>query len=288
MPVIAVPNVSEGRDHRVVSELARACSTGGVRVLDTHSDPEHNRTVFTVTGPRSELVHAMAQLAEAAGRAIDLTRHDGLHPRLGCLDVAAFVAFEEPGAEAVGAARRAADEIGHRGLPVYLYGEAHPLRRALHDLRRGGLAALTERCATGLRPDRGPDQIDPRAGVVCVGARGILIAFNAWLDAGPDVARSVASLIRERSGGLRGVRALGLRSTAHGGSQISMNLVEPEHTGIDEVLEAIERHAGDRGATVTATEIVGLPPERFLPSEDATAARLLIEPGRSLESALDA
>ena len=146
---------------------------------------------------------------------------------------------------------------------------------------------MVARAQLGFAPDLGPRDIDPRFGVVCVGARDVLIAFNVWIRGGVDAARDIAFAVREKDGGLPGVRALGL---AMEGSlaQVSMNLTAPEDTGVQAAFAAVASQAGRLGVPIEKTELVGLVPERFLPPPDAEAARLLIEPGRSLEAALRA
>ena len=256
-------------------------------MLDLHLDAEHGRSVLTCTaedGP--SLVESMTALAVAAGATIELDRHRGEHPRVGALDVCPFVPHEIDMSVAIAAARETARRIGLAGIPVFLYGAASNEDRSLPEIRAGGLPGLLERMATGLEPDHGPPVVDPRTGVVCVGARDVLIAFNVWIDGDLEIARRIASRIRAGLGGLPGVRALGLAVGAHGRSQISMNLVAPEETGINRAFERIEKLAQESGCRPVATEIVGLVPERFRPAPDEKAARLLIEPGRSLEAAL--
>lgn len=282
MSVIWIPNVSEGRNERVIGGLVDAVSGEGVRVLDVHSDVSHNRSVITATGNDDALVAGAVALAHRAKELIDLRRHHGTHPRVGVLDVCPFVPSDVMMSVAVQIARTCAEGIAHEAqIPVYLYGEAaqRPETRSLPDIRRRGLEALIQR-ADDLPPDAGPREIDPRTGVVCVGARGPLIAFNVWLDASLDTARGVARIVRSAS-----VRALGMQMDS-GETQVSMNLIDPERTGIDDVVSQIEGSLADREGRIVATEIVGLVPERFLPNPDAKAARLLREPGRSLESEL--
>lgn len=279
MTMIWIPNVSEGRDPSVINALVEAASPPGVRALDVHSDAHHHRTVITATGTSDVLVGAAASLAERAARLIDLRMHEGQHPRVGALDVCPFVPHEIEMQAAVDVARAAAGAIADRtGLPVYLYGAASERGLELPDIRRGNLDGLAGRAAN-MPPDLGPPSIDPARGVVCVGARGPLIAINVWLDAPLEVTQAIARSIRGSA-----VRALGLQTGSH--TQVSMNLIDPSVVGIDDVLEHIENEAGPLGAKVLATEIVGLVPARFLPAPDAKAARLLREPGRSLESEL--
>ena len=284
--LVAVPNVSEGRDLDVVARLADAVRGAGARVLDVHTDARHNRSVITMHGHPVELVAGCAALALAA-REIDLSRHDGVHPRLGVLDVCPFVIDGRTAEDVVEVARAAGIAIAQTaGIPVYLYGEAAVRAecRLLPDLRRGGLAEIVRRAAHELPPDFGPSTIDPRAGVVCVGARGPLVAFNVWLRAGADAARRIAGAVRAELGGA-GVRTLGLE-IGDGLAQVSMNLTDPKRAGVDDAFRAVAAFAAADGVPVHGTELVGLPPERFMPDADAEAARLLLEPGRSLERVL--
>jgi glutamate formiminotransferase len=285
--IIAVPNLSEGRAEARIAEFVATVDAQGATVLDVHSDRDHNRTVLTVAGPDQQLIHAMAELAVVA-RHIDLRRHRGVHPRLGGLDVCPFVPEGAGMHRAVHVAVAAAKAIATRAeLPVYLYGEAAAQRggRTLPELRRGGLEGLVRRAAEGFVPDFGPRTITLDAGVVCVGARNVLIAFNVWLRCDARAARAIAAAVRDASGGLPGVRALGLPLGEPGVAQVSMNLTTPRLAGIDDAYEAVAATARATGATVIATEIVGLVPERFMPNPQREAARLLIKPGRSLEAA---
>ena len=284
--LIAVPNVSEGRDAGTIARLTGSVEAAGARILGVHSDAIHNRTVITAAAGPPTLVAAMAALARAA-TAIDLTRHRGVHPRIGVLDVCPFVVDGAAVSEAVAAARAAGAAIAEgAGLPVYLYGYAatRPACAELPALRRGGLARLIERSAKDLPPDFGTGPIDPRRGVVCVGARDVLVAFNVWLRGEPGAARDIAAGVRAALGG-DGVRALGL-DLGDGLAQVSMNLTDPARAGVDVAYREVARRAATAGVRVHATEIVGVPPERYMPDPDAEAARLLIEPGRSLERAL--
>ena len=287
MQIVAVPNVSEGRDPARVQGLTDAVRSAGARVLDVHSDAVHHRSVLTVAGRAEDLVGSLRELARAA-RTIDLRTHDGAHPRLGGLDVCPIVAEGIALEQASDVARAVGRAIASDpGLPVYLYGAAaaRPATAELPDLRRGGLRALARRARAGLAPDFGPREIDLRTGVVCVGARGPLIAFNVWLRCDEATARAIAGAVRTSGGGPPGVRALGLRM-GPGVAQVSMNLVAPDETGIDAAFEAVARAAADRGERVLATEIVGLVASRHMPDPERRAARLLRAPGRSLESLL--
>jgi glutamate formiminotransferase / 5-formyltetrahydrofolate cyclo-ligase len=288
MPLLAIPNVSEGRDLAFVRALEETVTRDGCRVLDVHTDPAHNRSVLTLTGNGDHIILAMTDLARAAS-AIDLTVQRGVHPRIGGLDVCPVVPHNTHIGAAVGVARAIGEAIGDAvHLPVFFYGEA-ATRAELQDLpaiRKGGLPGLIGRVKSGLRPDAGPAEIDERRGVVCVGARRPLIAFNVWLRAEPSVAKSVAAAVRTSTGGPVGIRALGLGIDDAPTSQVSMNLTEPSVTGIDLAFSVVEAAARRVGASIIATEIVGLVPEINLPDPDAKAARLLLVPGRSVESAL--
>ena len=282
MTMIWVPNVSEGRDTAVTGALVEAVRSQGVSVLDVHSDALHHRSVITATGGSKALVDAAASLAETAADVIDLRAHEGRHPRMGALDVSPFVPHGTEMEAAVEVARASGRAIHERtGIPIYLYGEAatRARTRELPELRRGGLEELMRRAAGDLPPDLG-SAIDPRHGVVCVGARGPLIAFNVWLNAPLSIARAIARAIRGSA-----VRALGIEMSPTE-AQVSVNLIDPGTVGIDRIFERISGEASIAGAAVTATEIVGLVPAHFMPDPDARAARLLREPGRSLESVL--
>jgi glutamate formiminotransferase len=261
MALLAYPNVSEGRDHEVIDEIVRAF---GVGVLDTHSDPDHHRTAFTLTGGPRQLAAAVVAGAARAVELLTLSGHDGVHPRVGVLDVAPIV-WTDPAdrgaacAEALVLADRLASELD---LPVLLYG-ALGGGRSRADLRRGGLDALALRLARGeLAPDFGPRRAHPTAGATLVAARPPLVAFNVELAPGQTLqdARSVAALIREGGAeGLPGARAIGVWLATRGVAQVSTNLEDLDRTRPAEVLAAVARHA-----TVVGAELVGLAPAAAL------------------------
>lgn len=283
MPLLAIPNISVGRPGDILDDASSAIERSGGRVLDLHTDELHNRSVLTVTGPDEGLIDAMVALA-AVCIEIDLATHEGVHPRVGGLDVCPFVPRATSMGDAINAAHTTGTAIGDElGVPVFFYGHAslRPEPRALPDIRRGGLERLIERIAGGMKPDAGPTEVNPRVGVVCVGARGPLIAFNVWLVANLDTAEAIATAVREPGR----VRALGL-DARDGRCQVSMNLTSPDEVGIEDAFARVEATAATRGAEVVATEIVGLVADDHLPPPDARVARLLIEPGHSLEAAL--
>jgi glutamate formiminotransferase / 5-formyltetrahydrofolate cyclo-ligase len=268
LPLECVPNVSEGRRPEVVARLAAAAASApGVRLLDVSSDPDHNRSVLTLAGEPDGLHASLLALYDAALAEIDLTRHAGVHPRVGAVDVVPFVPLgDTPMAAAVAAAERLGREVASRfGLPVYLYEQAarRPERRLLADIRRGGFEGFPARIADpAWAPDFGPPRIHPTAGVTVIGARFFLIAFNAVLDT-PDVnlARAVARRVRESGGGLPAVRAMGVYLASRDRAQVSMNLVDYRRTSLLTALNRVRQEAEALGARVIESEVIGLMPE---------------------------
>ncbi len=274
-----VPNSSEGRRQDVIDACADAASAPEVRVLDVSSDPDHNRTVLTLLGESHELVRAVEALAGAAIQRIEVNRHRGVHPFLGALDVVPFVPLEPAQMPAaIDAARRAADVLADLGLAVFLYGEAasDPSRAALADHRRGGLARLAERMATGeWFPDRGPHRLHPTGGAVNVGARPPLVAFNLLLDTDQlAAAKRIAASLRESGGGPPGVRALGFFLESRGQAQVSINLTDCDRTTLLDVVQRADDLAQAAGVRVVETELIGLAPRRTVPATGAAALRL--------------
>ena len=280
----SVPNFSEGRDQGTIDALAEALSARA-RVLDVHADPDHNRSVFTLVGEEDELADSLVAGVECARERIDLRRHDGAHPRIGAADVVPLVPLVPEGMKrAKAAARTVAQRIGELGLPVFLYGESAPGRGPAF-FRRGGPEELQRRIDTGeLAPDFGPARLDSGTGAVLVGARRPLIAFNVNLHGTLEVAREIASTVRESGGGFPGVRALGLDLPSAGLVQVSMNVEDWEAAALHEIVERIEQEAQARDAEVTGSELVGLMPAGAAAA--AAGAMLRIEgfgPSRVLE-----
>ena len=262
-----VPNVSEGRDQRVIRALGDAVERAGVRLLDVHADVDHHRSVFTYLGAPDAVERATLALAREAVERIDMRRHAGVHPRIGALDVAPFIPLRgTPMAEAVKSARRVGRAFCEAtGVPVFFYAEAsaNPARRELPVVRWGGFERLAERLADpAWAPDCGAAAPHPTAGVMVIGARGPLIAFNAMLDTSDvAVARAIAAAIRESAaGGLSAVRAIGVPLESRGITQVAMNLLDYRRTPPAVVAERLEREARARGATVSAWELVGCAP----------------------------
>jgi glutamate formiminotransferase len=286
--LLTVPNASAGRDAAVVDALAAAfAGPDAVRLLDVHTDPDHHRSVFTLTGPPGQLAEALVSGAAEAIRRIDLRRGGGVHPHVGAVDVApvVFPVAGERGAacaEALVAADRLARELA---LPVFLYG-ALAGGRTRSELRRGGVAELGRRMAAGeLRPDFGPPAPHPSAGAVLVAARPPLVAFNLALGPGATLeqARAVAARVREGGEeGLPGVRALGLELASRGLVQLSFNVEEPDRVPLAELVVAVRRHV-----RVAAGELVGLAPAAAFEGFPADVPLPGFDPARhTLEAAL--
>ena len=261
MTLLAVPNVSEGRDAEAIAAIGAAFSSTGARLLDVHSDPDHHRTVFTLAAENpGEIAPALVAGARECRLRIDLREQRGSHPHVGALDVAPVVHLDAARRGAACAeALIAGEALGREGLAVFLYG-ALAGGRTRAQIRRGGVRALADRVAAGeLRPDFGPAAIDLGAGAVLVAARPPLVAFNVELAAPAtiDDARAIAALIREGGAeGLRGVRALGLELTARGGvAQVSTNVEDHLAAPLVELVAAVARHAA-----VACCELVGLAP----------------------------
>jgi glutamate formiminotransferase len=240
-----------------------------VDVLDWSADADHHRCVITYIGEPRLVEAASLAAARFALEHFDLREHRGVHPRVGALDVLPFVPLENVRMEdAVASARRVGERIGRMGVPVFYYGMASdPPGRRLSILRKGGFEGLERSFSAGLRPDQPPgaDRPHPSAGVTCVGAREVLLAWNVYLEGiGLADARAIAAKIREASGGFHGLRALGLHLPACDRVQISMNLEDPARTSPLAVFEAIESEAAVRGGRVVETEVIGMAPDALV------------------------
>lgn len=279
--LLAVPNVSEGRDEAVLAAIADAYVRAGARVLDRHSDPDHNRSVFTLAAPPPALSEALLEGARVAVDRIDLRAHEGIHPHVGALDVApvVFRTDEQRGA-AIAEALVAADLIGEElRVPVLLYGILAG-GRTRAELRKGGPAKLAARIAAGdVQPDFGPPHAHASAGATLVAARPPLLAFNVELEppATEQDARAIAAAIREGGEhGLRSVRAIGRALPSRGSvAQVSINVDDHRATNLVRVVEAIAKHA-----RIRETELIGLAPrEAFdgFPDDIAVRNRATIE-----------
>lgn len=260
----AVPNFSEGRRPDVVQSLVEAICAPGVLLLNHSSDWDHNRSVITVAGAPDAVLEGLFRATQAAARQISLFEQRGAHPRLGATDVVPLVPIEDITLEeCVALARRLGARIGAElELPVYLYEAAatRPDRRRLPDIRRGEFEDLLTTIDTPARtPDFGPARVGP-AGAVIVGARPFLVAYNIYLNTTDvEIAKSIARRIRESSGGLPAVRALGL--LVDGLAQVSMNLVDTGVTPVHVVFDAVAQLAAEHGAAVDRSELIGLAPQ---------------------------
>lgn len=264
-----IPNFSEGRRPEVVDAIAAAvAAVPGATLLDQTSDADHNRSVITFAGPADAVAEAAFQAVRRAAELIDMTQHSGQHPRVGATDVLPFVPLGGATLEqCVALARSVGQRIGDElGIPVYLYEAAatRPERAALPNVRKGEYEGLRD--AIGTDPARAPDFGPARlgaAGATIVGARQPLIAYNVYLNtADVDVAKRIAKAIRGSSGGLRGVRALGM--LVEGRAQVSMNLVDFRTTPVHRVVEMVAREAAAYGVLVAESELIGLIPEDAL------------------------
>jgi glutamate formiminotransferase len=288
-----VPNVSEGRRSAVIAALTEAIAASGVHLLDRSSDPSHNRTVYTFAGEADELQQAVLRLFASAIAHIDLGCHDGVHPRIGAVDVVPFVPLQGAAmSDCIDLARSTSALVSERfGVPVYLYEEAaaRASRRNLAEIRRGGLEAL----ATRMRddewlPDFGPPEPHPTAGVSAIGARRILVAYNVNLETDRvEVAKRIAGTIRASGGGFDHVKAMGVLLERRGIAQVSMNLTDYHCTPMTTVFDAVVRAAAGEGVTVLESEIVGLVPAEALPPDPVRRLKLSpADAGRVLERRL--
>lgn len=262
-----VPNVSEGRDRAAIDRFASALGgTPGVDLLDVHADAVHHRSVFTCVGDAAALQTGIVRLAGAAIACIDLRAHRGAHPRIGAVDVVPFVPIGRARmADAVDAARHTAAALAAEcGLPVWLYEEAAtaPHRRRLEEVRRGQFEGLGGKLQLpAWTPDAGPSRPHPTAGAVAVGARRLLVAYNVNLATDRvDVARAIARAVRESSGGLPCVKAMGLALPDRGLVQVSMNLINVDVTPMHIAYDAVAREAARHGVAIVESELVGLVP----------------------------
>ena len=266
--VECVPNFSEGRNLETVRLIAEAiAAVDSACVVDTHIDPDHNRSVITFVATPERVVRAAVNAVRRASQLIDMRSHLGEHPRLGATDVLPFVPVRGVTMDdCVALAHQAGEIIAHElGIPVYYYEQAalRADRVNLEDVRRGALELLREQIT--INPERAPDaglpQVHETAGAIAVGARPFLIAFNVILRSTDiAVARQIARKIRARNGGLPFVKALGFRLHTRALVQVSMNLVNYEVTGMTAAYEAVRREADTLGVEIQGTEIVGLVP----------------------------
>jgi len=263
-----VPNFSEGRDSGKIAEIASVFqSFPKVRLADFSRDADHNRSVFTFLGKPADLLEAALAACGKALELIDMRRQIGAHPRLGAVDVVPFIPLGKAGMQdAVDLARDFGKEFYKRfGVPVYFYGCAALNERhiELPDVRRGGYEGLEEKITrVEGKPDIGVVKFNARSGAAVVGAREILVAYNINLD-GNDLhlARHIASRIREKGGGLKHVRAIGIMLKSKGLAQVSMNLTNCRETPLKTVFDRVKELAAEGGVNILESELIGLTPE---------------------------
>ncbi|MBW3535878.1 MAG: glutamate formimidoyltransferase [Gemmatimonadetes bacterium] len=295
VPVLeAVPNISEGRDPARVEAWTRVVAGEGVEVLDVSSDPDHHRSVITYVGEPRAVERASLALAREVVETVDLRGHRGVHPRVGALDVLPFVPLS---GLTLADAARSAHRVGKAlceelGLPVYFYGAASdPPGRRLAEVRRGGFEALAQGFPEGRAPDLAPAGVraaHPTAGVTCVGARAVLLAWNVYVEGvGHEALRALAARLRETGGGFSGLRALAFRLQIQDRVQLSMNLEDLEGAPPFDVFAAVEGEVEALGGRVSATEIIGMMPDALVLPAAADRLRLLdAHPSRLLSSRL--
>ena len=264
--VECVPNFSEGKNKAIIEKIANSAKrVRGVRVLDIEWDKSHNRSLVTIVGAPDDVFKAAFEMIKTATKLIDMEKHKGEHPRIGATDVVPFipvsgVTIKECVVLAKKLGRKVAKELN---IPVYLY-EAAATRRErvnLADVRRGEYEGLKKEIKTrkGRKPDFGPTRLHKTAGAIVIGARKYLIAYNVNLDTKDiSVAKKIAEKIREKSGGLPAVKALGFE--VDGAAQVSMNLVDYEKTNVDEAYLAIEKEAKKLKVKIKSSEIYGMIP----------------------------
>jgi glutamate formiminotransferase/formiminotetrahydrofolate cyclodeaminase len=266
-----VPNFSEGRDKAKVDAIAEAMKIDGVYVLGKDMDSDHNRCVITLVGEREPIQEAVIRGVGKAAELIDLTKHQGAHPRMGASDVVPFIPIEGVTIEdCVAMARHVGEQIWKRHqIPVYLYeaAAASPERQNLENIRRGQFEGIRAEIATNpaRKPDFGDLKVHPTAGATVVGARKFLIAYNVFLNTPDvDIAKKIAKAVRFSSGGLRFVKGAGF--LVRGLAQVSMNLTDFEQTPVHRVFELVKSEAARYGVMPISSEIVGLIPKKALES----------------------
>src|SRR3954467_68277 len=282
MPTLVecVPNFSEGRDKSVVDAIVDAMKVDGVYLLDREMDSDHNRCVITLVGDRDNLQEAVIRGVGKASELIDLTKHQGAHPRMGAADVVPFIPIEGVTIEdCVTMARHVGEQVWKRyQIPVYLYeaAAASPERQNLENIRRGQFEGIRADIATNpaRKPDFGDPRVHPSAGATVVGARKALVAYNVFLNTPDvDIAKKIAKAVRFSSGGLRFVKGAGF--LVRGMAQVSMNLTDFEQTPVARVFEYVKREAARYGVAPASSEIVGLIPKKAI--EDAAEWFLQVE-----------
>lgn len=263
-----IPNISEGRSQPIQTDLYPSLQKiENLHVLHLHCDGDHHRSVLTLAGNRSGIQNAMLSLCQWAIQSIDLRHHQGVHPRMGAVDVIPLVSLAGISEEAcIAFSRELAESIATTfQLPVYLYERSalQPNRQNLADIRRGGFEKLAEKMRqSNWKPDYGSSVPHPTFGAVAVGVRAPLIAFNVLLDTPKrSLVQHIAQIIRESSGGMKGLKAMGVYLKSKDRAQVSMNIVDHQTVSLYEVMERIQKEAHKQGVKVLGSELVGLVPK---------------------------
>ena len=273
--VECVPNISEGQNGQVIEALSHIVrGVKEVHLLDQHRDVDHNRTVFTIAGAPDAMMSVAYELIRRAAELIDLSIQQGVHPRVGSVDVVPFVPIQGMSMnDCVVLAQQLGVRIGSElAIPVFLYEKASPRipPLQLEHIRQGGWNGLAQRMRSTRKwkPDFGPTQLHSKAGAVAVGARDFLIAYNVLLKTSDvAIAQDIARSIRTSGGGLPFVKALGLKLKSRGLAQVSMNLTNYRETSINDVYCAILEKTKQYGVDIEESELVGLVPQDALPPD---------------------
>ncbi len=289
-----VPNFSEGCDLNKIESIARLLKTfPHIRLIDYSGDSDHNRSVFTFLGKPEDVLEAALAAAGHALELIDMQRQTGVHPRLGAVDVVPFIPLGKTKMQgAIDLAHCFGKHLYERfGVPVYFYGHAAlvPERRELAVVRRGGYEALAQKMFNPAdAPDVGKPDFNPRAGATAVGARDPLVAYNINLDCDDlRLAQKIASLIREKNGGLKHVRAIGVILKSRNLAQVSMNLTNCKETPLKMIYEQVEKLAAERGIDILESELIGLAPKCAFAGIKPEKLKLVnFDKGRLLETHL--
>lgn len=268
--VECVPNFSEGRNKEVVEKIVdEVRKINGVKLLDYSSDEDHNRSVITMIGTPEKIKEAVLNASKVAIELIDMSKHQGAHPRMGAVDVIPFTPVSDiTMEECIELAKEVAEEFGKLDIPVYLYEEAatKPERKNLADIRKGQYEGFFEKISgENWKPDFGPQAMNIKSGCSAIGARVPLVAFNVNLGTDDvEIAKAIAKKVRFIGGGLRFVKAIGLKLEERNIVQVSMNLVNYEKTAVYRAFEMVKMEAKRYGVTVVGSEVIGTVPMRAL------------------------